>query len=110
MQSAKKPTTTDQYVGRKIKEVRKHSKLTMIDLADQLGISYQQVQKYESGRNRVSAGVIFDIARMFKLPIGFFFPVHEYQPQYTPSPIDALAIHQRTKKVTSSIETTKTHT
>ncbi|WP_244591430.1 helix-turn-helix domain-containing protein [Bartonella bovis] len=43
-------------------------------LADHLGISFQQIQKYENGFNRVGAGRLKDIADIFDVPISFFYP------------------------------------
>lgn len=48
--------------------------MTQTELAHRLGISFQQVQKYESGTNRVGAGRLFEIARAFGVPIQEFFP------------------------------------
>jgi len=48
--------------------------MTQTELAKRLGISFQQVQKYESGTNRVGAGRLFEIARAFGVPIQEFFP------------------------------------
>jgi transcriptional regulator with XRE-family HTH domain len=42
-------------------------------LGDALSITFQQVQKYERGANRVGASRLFDISRVFDVPIGFFF-------------------------------------
>lgn len=47
--------------------------LTQEDLADGLGVTFQQVQKYEKGTNRVGAGRLSDIARILAVPIPYFF-------------------------------------
>ena len=52
----------DDQVGRQIRKRRNLLGLTQEQLADALGISYQQVQKYETATNRVSAGRLFEIA------------------------------------------------
>ena len=63
----------DVNVGHLIREQRKMMGLTQQDLADALGISYQQVQKYEIGTNRVSAGRLYELAQFLKVDISFFF-------------------------------------
>jgi len=47
--------------------------MSQANLGEALGLTFQQVQKYESGANRVSASRLFDIARVLDVPIGFFF-------------------------------------
>lgn len=72
--NARSPSSVDQFVGKKIRHVRKTAGLSMVELAEKLGISYQQVQKYEIGANRVSAGILYEIACLFVLDIRDFFP------------------------------------
>jgi transcriptional regulator with XRE-family HTH domain len=47
--------------------------LTQEQLADVVGVTYQQVHKYERGVNRVSAGRLFEIARVLSAPVGYFY-------------------------------------
>jgi len=63
----------DEYVGERIRQRRTLLGLTQEQLAAALDISYQQVQKYETGSNRVSAGRLYEIARHLDVEIGFFF-------------------------------------
>ncbi len=63
----------DDYVGRQIRKRRNLLGLTQEQLAHTLTISYQQVQKYETGANRVSAGRLFEVAGRLGVDIGFFF-------------------------------------
>ncbi|MEM8784969.1 MAG: helix-turn-helix transcriptional regulator [Pseudomonadota bacterium] len=63
----------DEHVGERIRERRTLLGLTQEQLAAALGISYQQVQKYETGSNRVSAGRLFEISNVLGLEVGFFF-------------------------------------
>lgn len=63
----------DQHVGERIRLRRTELGLTQEQLASALDVSYQQVQKYETGANRISAGRIFEIARKLKVEIGYFF-------------------------------------
>lgn len=65
----------DLAIGRRIRELRQHAELSMAALADSVGLSFQQIQKYETGVNRISPGVLADIAKVFGVPISFLFPV-----------------------------------
>lgn len=63
----------DARVGERIRERRTELGLTQEDLAKQLMISYQQLQKYETGANRVSAGRLYEIARILNTDVHYFF-------------------------------------
>lgn len=63
----------DHYVGLRIRERRQQRGVTQQELARALGISYQQVQKYENGTNRVSAGRLYILAQALDLEIADFF-------------------------------------
>lgn len=63
----------DLQVGDRIRKRRTLLGFTQEQLADALDISYQQIQKYETGANRVSAGRLFQIAQRLETPISFFF-------------------------------------
>ena len=63
----------DVRVGRRIKEIRKSMEMTQDDLAKQIGVRFQQVQKYETAQNRVSASRLFMIAEVFGVKVGDFF-------------------------------------
>jgi len=71
----------DAHVGARIRLRRKLLDLSQSSLADQLGITFQQVQKYERGANRVSASVLYETACALSVPIGFFF-------EGLPAPVD----------------------
>ncbi len=62
----------DQAVGERICKWRKSLELSQEELASRLGVTYQQLQKYESGKNRVSAGRLYDIATVLKTSIAYF--------------------------------------
>src|SRR5882757_11241805 len=73
-----KRTTTrtqdiDRHVGARIRERRIILGLTQQQLADLIGVTYQQAHKYERGINRVSAGRLFEIARVLSVPVAYFF-------------------------------------
>jgi transcriptional regulator with XRE-family HTH domain len=63
----------DVHVGKRIRHRRWMIGMTQQQLADQVGIKFQQIQKYETGMNRVSASRLWDIAEAMELPISFFF-------------------------------------
>ena len=63
----------DAEVGQSIRLHRKNAKMTLQGLADRLGIAYQQVQKYETGVNRVGAGRLMEIAEILNVPVASFF-------------------------------------
>lgn len=63
----------DSLVGERIKARRLSLKMTQTHLADRIGVTFQQVQKYENGTNRVSAARLWEIADVFDVPITFFF-------------------------------------
>ena len=63
----------DQHVGERIRLRRTERGLTQEQLAAALDISYQQVQKYETGANRISAGRIYEIAHTLGVEVGYFF-------------------------------------
>lgn len=63
----------DEHVGERIRQRRTAVGLTQEQLAMALNISYQQLQKYETAANRVSAGRLFEIANKLEVEIGYFF-------------------------------------
>ena len=67
------PNPVDVHVGMRVRMRRKMKGVSQEALANQLKLTFQQVQKYERGSNRISASKLFDIARFFKVEIGYFF-------------------------------------
>lgn len=63
----------DVHVGKRIRHRRWISGTTQQQLADQVGIKFQQIQKYETGMNRVSASRLWDIAHSLGVDVAFFF-------------------------------------
>jgi transcriptional regulator with XRE-family HTH domain len=63
----------DVHVGKRIRQRRWLIGMTQQQLADAVGIKFQQIQKYETGMNRVSASRLWDVARTLEVPIGYFF-------------------------------------
>lgn len=63
----------DVHVGKRIRHRRWMTGTTQQQLAERVGIKFQQIQKYETGMNRVSASRLWDIARVLDVPVSFFF-------------------------------------
>ena len=63
----------DVHVGMRVKSQRILLDMSQSELADELGITFQQVQKYENGRNRISASRLLQIARVFGVSPSYFF-------------------------------------
>ncbi|MGB1360694.1 MAG: helix-turn-helix domain-containing protein [Alphaproteobacteria bacterium] len=67
------PNPIDVHVGHKLRERRTLLGLSQTQMADTLGITFQQVQKYEKGTNRISASRLVDLANVLDVEITFFF-------------------------------------
>jgi len=67
------PQVVDVHVGKRIRQRRWLIGMTQQKLAELVGIKFQQIQKYETGANRVSASRLWDIAEAMGVPISFFF-------------------------------------
>lgn len=67
------PNPIDVHVGLQVRIRRKELKISQEKLAETLGLTFQQVQKYERGANRISASKLYEIARTLRVPIGWFF-------------------------------------
>lgn len=63
----------DQHVGERVRHRRTELGLTQEQLAEALAVSYQQIQKYETGANRVSAGRLYEISRKLGVEVRYFF-------------------------------------
>lgn len=71
--AGRRSNQTDVAVGQRIRAFRKEANLSQTELADQIGVTFQQVQKYENGTNRVGAGRLTMIARALDVSIVAFF-------------------------------------
>jgi transcriptional regulator with XRE-family HTH domain len=67
----------DVHVGKRIRHRRWMNGTTQQQLAENVGIKFQQIQKYETGMNRVSASRLWDIAKVLGVPVAFFFEGYE---------------------------------
>ena len=73
VESDRTPNRVDLHVGMRIRLRRRSIGLSQERLAEALGLTFQQVQKYERGVNRVSASKLYEIARILRAPITSFF-------------------------------------
>ena len=69
----KSPNPTDKHVGGRVRMRRMMLGMSQTELGNSIGLTFQQVQKYEKGTNRIGAGRLQQIARILKVPVGFFF-------------------------------------
>ncbi|TDE33830.1 helix-turn-helix domain-containing protein [Antarcticimicrobium sediminis] len=67
------PHQVDVHVGKRVRHRRWLVAMTQQQLAERVGIKFQQIQKYETGANRISASRLWDIAEALEVPISFFF-------------------------------------
>jgi transcriptional regulator with XRE-family HTH domain len=67
------PNPVDLHVGGRVRMRRKVLGVSQERLAEALGLTFQQVQKYERGANRVSASKLYEIARFLSAPVAYFF-------------------------------------
>ncbi|MBB3571810.1 helix-turn-helix transcriptional regulator [Rhizobium sp. BK491] len=63
----------DIHIGQQLRILRMQMRLSQGDLGRGIGLSYQQIQKYEWARNRVSASMLYEMARFFGVPMARFF-------------------------------------
>ena len=67
------PNPVDVLVGARIRLLRKRRKMSQSQLSDKIGVTFQQVQKYENGKNRVGASRLQMISTALDVPVGQFF-------------------------------------
>src|SRR5579862_8614725 len=73
MENDRCPNPIDVHVGLQVRLRRKELKISQEKLAETLGLTFQQVQKYERGSNRISASKLYEIARTLRVSIAWFF-------------------------------------
>jgi len=67
------PHPVDLHVGLRVRALRRQAGLSLTRLAGRVGVAFQQLQKYEAGANRISASMLFDLARALKVPVASFY-------------------------------------
>ena len=73
MMAKKSPNPTDKYVGSRVRMRRLMLEMSQEKLGEKLGLTFQQVQKYEKGTNRIGASRLQHISQILKVPVSFFF-------------------------------------
>ena len=63
----------DSHVGSRLKQLRTLRRLSQTDVAKKLKLSFQQIQKYEIGSNRIAASRLFELAQILEVPPSYFF-------------------------------------
>ena len=67
------PTDIDRFVGQRVRLARRIAKMSQQKLGEMIGVTYQQIQKYENGTDRIGAGRLHQVALSTDQPIEFFF-------------------------------------
>src|ERR1700716_1106041 len=88
MMAKKAPNPTDKHVGARVRMRRMMLSMSQEKLGDALGLTFQQVQKYEKGANRIGASRLQQISNILQVPVSFFF---EGAPQVPGQPAGAFA-------------------
>lgn len=65
--------TIDYYIGKNLRTLRTLAGYTQMQIAEFLGITFQQVQKYEAGKNRISAATLYRLKTLYNIPYDLFF-------------------------------------
>ncbi len=73
MSESKTPNGIDRLVGQRLRWRRRELKLTQEKIGEMLDLTFQQVQKYEKGANRISAGRLFEMANVLNVPVSYFY-------------------------------------
>lgn len=63
----------DVLVGQRVRDRRRELKMSQTDLASKVGLSFQQLQKYEKAINRISASKLWNISKVIDVPVSYFF-------------------------------------
>ncbi|MEM0937028.1 MAG: helix-turn-helix transcriptional regulator [Pseudomonadota bacterium] len=81
----------DVHVGKRVRHRRWMVGMTQQQLAQKVGIKFQQIQKYETGMNRISASRLWDIADALDVPVAFFFEGLDSRADKDAQPADMMA-------------------
>src|SRR5205814_5904134 len=73
MMAKKAPNPIDKHVGSRVRMRRMMLSMSQEKLGDALGLTFQQVQKYEKGTNRIGASRLQQISHILQVPVAFFF-------------------------------------
>lgn len=74
------PDPVDKHVGQRLRVRRSLMGVSQEKLAEAIGLTFQQIQKYERGTNRISAGRLFQFSKILEVPIAYFYEQFEKEP------------------------------
>jgi transcriptional regulator with XRE-family HTH domain len=98
------PHVVDAHVGQRLRIRRNMLGITQGDLGDKIGLTFQQIQKYERGANRISASRLFEISRALDVPITFFF---EHMEVYDQDETMVYHLHEDTEQYGEDVDPLK---
>lgn len=81
-------SSVDAHVGQRVRQRRTILGMSQTMLGEALGLTFQQIQKYERGSNRVGASRLFELCRVLGVPLGYFF--EGLEPDATPIPASSI--------------------
>ncbi|ODR99901.1 Cro/Cl family transcriptional regulator [Methyloceanibacter methanicus] len=84
--AGKKPNPIDVHVGSRVRLRRMLLGMSQERLGNSMGLTFQQVQKYEKGANRIGASRLYHISKILDVPVGFFFEEAPVLDEPTPTP------------------------
>jgi len=108
----RKATEVDAYVGQRLRLRRTMLGISQEDMAARLGLTYQMIQKYEIGDNRISASRLYQFATMLDVPVGWFFDGFQPATRRTarrPALADAADLDPATMASRESLELLRTY-
>lgn len=72
-QDVRTATEVDAFVGSQLKQLRKAAGFSQTELANKVGVTFQQIQKYERGVNRIGSSRLYELGQILDVPVSFFF-------------------------------------
>lgn len=76
--ATKKFATVDEYVGQKLRDFRERVGLTLLECAEKVGVSHQQIHKYESGQTKISTSMLYKFCKIFSVTPNCFFEGYNF--------------------------------
>lgn len=83
--TAKKFATVDEYVGQKLRDFRERVGLTLLECAEKVGVSHQQIHKYESGQTKISTSMLYKFCKIFSVTPNCFFEGYNFDEAHSSS-------------------------
>jgi transcriptional regulator with XRE-family HTH domain len=87
--TSKRLSNRDRAIGKRVRAMRIEQRMSQTTLGDEIGVTFQQIQKYENGVNRISVGRLQKIAEALRVPVSIFFDIVSALGD-VPSPVDDL--------------------